>query len=328
MLNRRSALAAIVAAATLPPRRSTAQAAEAGYPTRAIRVIVPFTPGGGTDLLMRLVAPALSVRLGRPLVVDNVGGAGGTIGAMQAIHAAPDGYTLLCGTPGSLAINPVTQSDIGYQPLRDLAPATQVTDSPVVLVCNNETGLKSVAELIERARAAPDTINYGSAGPGSLSHLSGALFCALAGVKLVHVPYRGTGQSLVDLRAGRVQLLFENMPAVMTSISGGQVRALAVGTAQPFALLPDLPTLAASGAPGYVSSSYMGLLAPAGTPRSVLERVSGACRDALADPNLVRRLHALGVAPTPTAPDAFAAFISQRIADLTRLSQTTGLRFN
>lgn len=328
MITRRAGLSAMMATAALPMRTAFAQGKDAPYPTRPIRVVVPFTPGGGTDLLMRLIGQVLSARIGRSLVIENVGGAGGTIGAMQVVNAAPDGYTLLCGTPGSIAINPVMQSGIAYQPLRDLAPVAQVTDSPVVLVSNNAFALKSVGDLIERAKAAPGTINYGSAGPGSLSHLSGAMFCAITGAKLVHVPYRGTGQSLVDLRAGRVQVLFENMPAVMASISGGLVKAVAVGTAQPSDLLPQLQTIADTGAPGYVSSSYMGLLAPAKTPPFILDRVSAACAEALHDGELSRRLRALGVTPTPTSPEAFGTFIGKRLADMTQLAQSTGLKFD
>ncbi len=185
MITRRTALSTMVIAGLLPTGGAHAQT---NYPTRPIRVIVPFTPGGGTDLMMRLIGQVLSARLGRSLVIDNVGGAGGTIGAMQVVNASPDGYTLLCGTPGSIAINPVTQPGIGYNPLRDLAAVTQVTDSPVVLVSNNDFALKSVGDLIERAKASPGKIAFGSAGPGSLSHLSGEMFCAITGAKLVHVP--------------------------------------------------------------------------------------------------------------------------------------------
>ncbi len=327
MITRRAGLGALLATAMLPTGRALAQDAASGYPSRPIRIIVPFTAGGGTDLLMRLVAQVLAARLGGSLVIDNMGGAGGTIGAMQVVGAAPNGYTLLCGTPGSLAINPVVQPEAGYQPLRDLAPVAQLTDSPVVLVCNTRFDLRSVGDLIARAKAAPDTISYGSAGPGSLSHLSGLMFCAITGAKLVHVPYRGTGQSLLDLRAGRIQVLFENMPAVMTAISGGEVKAIAVGTTQRSELLPQLPTIAASGAPGYVSSSYMGLMAPAKTASAILNTLGTSCADALRDPALAQRLHALGVTPTPSTPAAFTTFIAQRLADMSALVKQTGLNF-
>jgi tripartite-type tricarboxylate transporter receptor subunit TctC len=322
MPTRRTVLSALTATIASPA------VAQDVWPSRPIRVIVPFTPGGGTDIMMRLVAQGLSNRLSQQVVVDNVAGAGGTIGAMQAVNAQPDGYTLLCGTPGSIAVNPVMQAGIRYHPLRDLAPVAQLTDSPIVLVTNKDFPVDSVAALIAMAKAQPGVINFGSAGPGSVAHLSGEMFCALAGVQITHVPYRGTSQSLLDLRAGRIQLLFENLPPVMEAISLGHVKALAVGTPQRSDLLPQLPTIAEAGVPGYVSSSYMGLLAPARTPPDIVRRLSEACAAVVGDADLAARLRGLGATPTPTTPDAFRGFIGERIADVTKLVEATGLSFN
>ena len=322
MPTRRTVLSALTATIASPAL------AQDVWPSRPIRVIVPFTPGGGTDIMMRLVAQGLSNRLSQQVVVDNVAGAGGTIGAMQAVNAQPDGYTLLCGTPGSIAVNPVMQAGIRYHPLRDLAPVAQLTDSPIVLVTNKDFPVDSVAALIAMAKAQPGVINFGSAGPGSVAHLSGEMFCALAGVQITHVPYRGTSQSLLDLRAGRIQLLFENLPPVMEAISLGHVKALAVGTPQRSDLLPQLPTIAEAGVPGYVSSSYMGLLAPARTPPDIVRRLSEACATVVGDADLAARLRGLGATPTPTTPDAFRGFIGERIADVTKLVEATGLSFN
>jgi tripartite-type tricarboxylate transporter receptor subunit TctC len=327
MLNRRSALGAALAVAALPIRGAPAQEA-ASWPQRPVRVIVPFTPGGGTDVMMRLIAQALSVRLGQQVVVDNVAGAGGTIGAMQVVNAPADGHTLLCGTPGSVAVNPVMQAGIRYHPLRELAPVTQLTDSPIVLVTNRDFAANSVADLIAMAKAAPGVINYGSAGPGSVAHLSGEMFCALAGVEMTHIPYRGTSQSLLDLRAGRIELLFENLPSVMEPIGLNQVKALAVGTPLRSDLLPQLPTIAEAGVPGYVSTSYTGLLAPARIPPEIVQRISQACTAVLGETDLMGRLRALGATPTPSGPDEFRGFIGQRIAEVTRLVEVSGLRFN
>ena len=325
MLRRRHALAATLGLAALPAQ---AQEAASAWPSRPVRIIVPFAPGGGTDVMMRLVAQALSGRFGQQVVVDNVAGAGGTIGAMQVVNAQPDGYTLLCGTPGSVAVNPIMQPGIRYHPLRDLAPVAQLTDSPIVLVTNRDFAPNSVAELIAMAKAQPGVINYGSAGPGSVAHLSGEMFCALAGVQMTHVPYRGTSQSLIDLRAGRVQLLFENLPPVRESIAQGQVKALAVGTPQRSDLLPQLPTMAEAGVPRYVSTSYTGLLAPARTPPEIVQKLSEACAAALRDEELAGKLRGLGATPTATTPDAFRAFVTDRLADITRLVEVSGLRFN
>jgi tripartite-type tricarboxylate transporter receptor subunit TctC len=322
MPTRRTVLSALTATIASPAL------AQDVWPSRPIRVIVPFTPGGGTDIMMRLVAQGLSNRLSQQVVVDNVAGAGGTIGAMQVVNAQPDGHTLLCGTPGSIAVNPVMQAGIRYHPLRDLAPVAQLTDSPIVLVTNKDFPVDSVAALIAMAKAQPGVINFGSAGPGSVAHLSGEMFCALASVQITHVPYRGTSQSLLDLRAGRIQLLFENLPPVMEAISLGHVKALAVGTPQRSDLLPQLPTIAEAGVPGYVSSSYMGLLAPARTPPDIVRRLSEACAAVVGDADLAGRLRGLGATPTPTTPDAFRGFIGERIADVTKLVEATGLSFN
>ncbi|WP_439550838.1 Bug family tripartite tricarboxylate transporter substrate binding protein [Falsiroseomonas sp.] len=322
MPTRRTILSALTATIASPAL------AQDVWPSRPIRVIVPFTPGGGTDIMMRLVAQGLSNRLSQQVVVDNVAGAGGTIGAMQVVNAQPDGHTLLCGTPGSIAVNPVMQAGIRYHPLRDLAPVAQLTDSPIVLVTNKDFPVDSVAALIAMAKAQPGVINFGSAGPGSVAHLSGEMFCALAGVQITHVPYRGTSQSLLDLRAGRIQLLFENLPPVMEAISLGHVKALAVGTPQRSDLLPQLPTIAEAGVPGYVSSSYMGLLAPARTPPDIVRRLSEACAAVVQDADLAARLRGLGATPTPTTPDAFRGFIGERIADVTKPVEATGLSFN
>jgi tripartite-type tricarboxylate transporter receptor subunit TctC len=327
MLTRRRGLGAAMAAAALPLHRAAAQEA-AAWPTRPVRVIVPFTPGGGTDVMMRLIAQALGARFGQQVVVDNVAGAGGTIGAMQVVNAAADGHTLLCGTPGSVAVNPVMQPGIRYHPLRELAAVTQLTDSPIVAVLNKDFAANSVAELVAMAKAAPGVINYGSAGPGSIAHLSGEMFCALAGIEMTHVPYRGTAQSLLDLRAGRIAALFENLPPVLDLIGAGQVKAIAVGTPQRSELLPHLPTIAEAGVPGYVSTSYMGLLAPSRTPPEIVLRLSEACAAVLRDADLAGKLRGLGATPTAAGPEAFRRFIADRIADITRLVEVSGLRFN
>jgi tripartite-type tricarboxylate transporter receptor subunit TctC len=323
-LSRRALLAASLA---MPFEAARAQDA-AAWPARPVRIIVPFAPGGGTDVMMRLIAQALTARFGQQVVVDNVAGAGGTIGAMQVVNAAPDGHVLLCGTPGSVAVNPVMQAGIRYHPLRELAPVTQLTDSPVVLIAHRDFAPNTVAELIALARAAPGTINYGSAGPGSIEHLSAEMFNAQAQVQLVHVPYRGTSQSLLDLRAGRIQLLFENLPPVLDLIRAREVKAIAVGTAQRSDFLPELPTIAEAGVPGYVSTSYMGLLAPARTPGDIIEKLSAACAAVVAEPELAARLRGLGASTAAAGPEAFRLFITERIAAVQRLVEVSGLRFN
>ena len=248
---RRLAIAALAAilplSAALSPSRAWAQ--DAAYPSRPIRLIVPFAAGGGTDTLSRIFAQVLSEQLKGSVVVENVGGAGGSIGTGQAAKAAADGYTLVSATP-SIAINPHIQKNVPYNVLRDFAPVVQITTSPAVLIVNKNMPVKSVGDLIALARARPGMLSYGSAGIGSFNFLAAELFKAMAGVEIAHIPYRGTGPALIDLIAGRIEVQFENAPAVLGQIRNGELKAIAVGTPNSSAILPDLPTIAAT-VPGY-----------------------------------------------------------------------------
>ena len=288
--------------------------AQPAWPARPIRLIVPFTAGGGTDVMARILAQNFHDTLGQSIIVENVGGAGGTIGTNQVVTAPPDGYTILCGTPATVEINPLIQPGIRYSPLKDLAPISQVTDSPVVLIANRDFPPNTVKELIALARQKPGTINFGSSGPGSIEDLSGEMFEFLAHVEMTHIPYRGTSQSLADLLAGRLQIVFENLPPVLSHIRHGDVKAIAIGTTQRSSLLPDLPTVAESGVPGFQSSSFLGLLAPARTPPDIIERLHQAVVAALHDPATSARLRALGVELVGSGPQQFAAYIAERLA--------------
>ena len=228
---------------------SGAACAQDAYPSRPIRLIVPFAAGGGTDTLSRIFAQVLSEQLKGTVVVENVGGAGGSIGTGQAAKAAADGYTLVSATP-SIAINPHIQKNVPYNVLRDFAPVVQITTSPAVLIVNKKVPVKSVDDLIALARARPGMISYGSAGIGSFNFLAAELFKAMTGVDIAHIPYRGTGPALIDLIAGRIEVQFENAPAVLGQIRNGELKAIAVGTPKGSAILPDLPTIAAT-VPGY-----------------------------------------------------------------------------
>ena len=289
-----------------------AQSSGTDYPTRSIRLIVPFAPGGSTDSIGRIMGEALGQKLHQTVVIENMAGAGGTIGISNVAHARPDGYTLVTATP-SVTINPYIQKDIGYDPLRDFAPVIQIADSPVVMVVPANSPIKSVRDLIDMAQAKPGQILYGSAGVGSITHLSGALFGSLAHVSLTHVPYRGAGPALVDLLAGVLQVQFENAPSVIEQIHAGQLRAIAVGTAKKSALLPDLPTIAET-VPDYVSSSWFGILAPAKTPRPVIDKLNAAFNDVLADPDMKKRLIGLAAEPIGGAPEAFSAYLVTNFA--------------
>jgi tripartite-type tricarboxylate transporter receptor subunit TctC len=293
------------------------------YPTHPVRVIVPFAPGGGTDALARILADSLGRRLGQAFVVENIGGAGGTIGFNQVARADSDGYTLLCATP-AITINPYIQKDIAYGSALSFVPVIQATTSPIVLVVAADSPIHTVQDLIDMARAQPGQVRFGSAGIGSISHLSGALFGALAGVRMTHVPYRGSGPALIDLLAGRLQVQFENAPAVLAQIRGGQLRAVAVGTASESTLFPDVPTIAET-VPKFESSAWFGVLAPAQTPRPVIDRLNAAFNETLDDPDVRKSLSALGAERIGGSPEAFGAYLTTRVAEMKTAAQAANL---
>ena len=299
-------------------------AAQAAYPDHPIRLIVPFAPGGSTDSQARVMADYLSHELGQQVVVVNVGGAGGTLGVNQAAKvAAPDGYTLVTATP-SLTINPYIQKDIPYDPIRDFEPIALLATSPIVLVVPKDSKIASVRGLIDMAKAKPGEIRYGSAGIGSVTHLSTALFETMAGVQLTHVPYRGAGPALLDVIAGRLDLQFENAPSVLGHVHGGVLRGVAVGSAKRSSLFPDLPTIGET-VPGYEATSWFGLLAPAKTPRAIVDKINAAANKALADPTVKKQMDTLGVELIGGTPEKFADFLKARMAELKTVSKAAGL---
>ncbi|WP_447577618.1 Bug family tripartite tricarboxylate transporter substrate binding protein [Achromobacter kerstersii] len=279
------------------------------WPTRPITLVVPFPPGGTTDLLARLVARDAATRLGQSIVVENRPGAGGGIGAAAVARAKPDGYTLLMGTVGTQASNQFLYAQIPYDANRDFAPVTLVANSPNVLLVNAKAGAASVAQLIEQARRQPGSLNFASTSLGGSPHLSGELFNRLAKVDIRHVPYKGSAPAMTDLIGGQVQLMFDNLPSAMGQIKAGAVRALAVTTAQRVPMLPDVPTVAESGLPGYEVNSWFGLLAPAGTPAPVIARIRQAVADGMQDAALRGQVEALGAIPEGNTPQEYAAII-------------------
>jgi tripartite-type tricarboxylate transporter receptor subunit TctC len=319
MIIRRLVVAALAAVLSIGAAR-----AQDGYPSRPIRLIVPFAAGGGTDTLSRIFAQVLSEQLKGTVVVENVGGAGGSIGTGQAAKAAADGYTLVSATP-SIAINPHIQKNVPYNVLRDFAPVVQITSSPAVLITNKDVPVKSVGDLIALARAKRGAISYGSAGIGSFNFLAAELFKAMTGVDIAHIPYRGTGPALIDLIAGRIQVQFENAPAVLGQIRNGELKAIAVGTAKRSAILPELPTIADT-VPGYESSSWLGLLAPVGTPRPVVERLNAAINKGLDGEAVRKRLDALGVERVGGTAEAFGAYLRAKVEETDKIAKAMGLK--
>ena len=301
----------------------SAAAAQTDYPTHPIRLIVPFAPGGSTDSQARIIADFLGRELGQQIVVVNVGGAGGTIGLSQAAKAAPDGYTFVTATP-SLTINPYIQKDIAYDPIKDFEPIALVASSPIVLVVPPDSKIKTVQDVIDTAKAKPGMVRYGSAGIGSATHLSSALFAAMAGVDLVHVPYRGAGPALLDLMAGRLDVQFENAPSVLGQIRNGTLRGVAVGGSKRSAMLPELPTITDT-VHGYEATSWFGLLAPAKTPRAIVDKVNTAINKALTDPAVKKQMDALGAESMGGPPDQFKAYLNARVAELKSISKAANL---
>jgi tripartite-type tricarboxylate transporter receptor subunit TctC len=299
-----AAAAALVAlvASTLPLAASAQP-----WPNKPIRLIVPSPPGDGSDLMARAIGQKLSEALGQQVVVDNRTGAGGRVGAELAAKAPPDGYTLIMGNAGSHAINGALYKDLPFDLERDFVPITQVMRAPNVLVINPSLGVGNVRELIVLYKANPGKYSYGSGGNGSSAHLSAELFKAMAGVDVVHVPYKGATPALTDVIAGQVAMFIGNLPPAMGHIKSGRVKALAVTTAQRSALVPELPTMAESGLPGYETVAWFGLFAPAGTPKEIVARIATETAKIVQQPDIRERIAGLGGEPVGNSPEAFAA---------------------
>ncbi|MGH8814417.1 MAG: Bug family tripartite tricarboxylate transporter substrate binding protein [Advenella sp.] len=298
---------------------------ESNYPTQPIRLIVPFAAGGGTDVLARLLARYMGPHLGQTIVVENVTGAGGTIGATQVARAAADGYMLMIGTPSTIQVNPVIQKDLRYDPSKDFSPVSQFTDSPVALVINKNLPWTSVNDLVAAAKLKPGTINFGSAGKGSIEHLSAEMFEAQANIKMAHVPYRGTSQSLNDLRSGFIQVLFENLPPVLQLIQANEIKALAIGSANRSGFLPDLPTISESGVTGYESTSWLGLFAPSGTPQQIIKKIEKAAMAAAAEPAVIEAVRKLGAEAVGSNRADFRIFLDERRPVIEQVIKKAGM---
>ncbi|MSO68592.1 MAG: tripartite tricarboxylate transporter substrate binding protein [Pseudolabrys sp.] len=281
------------------------------YPNRPITLIVPFPPGGSTTVMARNVADRLAVTLGQQVVVDNRGGAGGTIGTRAAAKSAPDGYTILLGYTGTLSIAPSLYNNAGYDPRKDFAPIGMIGTAPSVLLVHPAVPVKSVAELIAYAKASTAPLQYGSPGVGTANHLAAELFANAAGIKLTHVPYKGSGPVMNDLVGGHIPMSFVPIPAAIGNVQGGRLRALAVTSPKRSALLPDLPTVQEAGVKGFDVALRYGLAAPAGTPRPIIERLNKELNAALASDEVKKRLANEGAEALPGTPEAYASDIDK-----------------
>ena len=296
------------------------------WPVKPVRIVVPFSPGGSTDVTARVIGQRLTEQIGQSFAIDNRAGAGGNIGAELVAKAPPDGYTLLLATTGVMSINQYLYKVLAYDPERDFAPITQLGGLPLVLVANPALPARTLKELVAIARKRPGDLTFASSGIGGGTHMTAELFNAASGLKMVHVPYKGSPQAIQDLVAGNVILMFDQVVSSMPQVNAGKLRALAITSAQRFQTLPDLPTIAESGFPGFESVSFNGLAAPAATPREIVNRVQGEVAKALKTPELRERMLRDGMEPVGSTPEAFAAFIRSERVKWSRVVKDLGLR--
>ena len=296
------------------------------YPTKPVRLIIPFAAGGGTDLVGRLIAQKLTEAWAQSFVVENRGGAGGVIGAEMAAKAPPDGYTLVMGSPGSLTINPNLNPKMPYDSLRDFAPVSLATISPFVLTVHPSLPVKNVKELIAFARAQPGRLNYGTSGNGSVAHLSMEFFKSLTQTDFVHVPYKGSSLALTDTLAGQLQVLFDNLPVVQPHVRSGKLRLMGVGTQTRSALIREAPTIAESGVPGFEASTAFGVLAPARTPVEIVNRLSQEIQRTLQSADIKARLATQGLEAVGSTPQQYDAHNRAELAKYARIVKSAGIK--
>ena len=307
---------ALIALAAIPA--SAQPATQAAWPNKPIRYIVPFAPGGTTDILARVVGEKLSLALGQQIIVDNKAGQGGSLGAAELARAAPDGYTIGGGTISSHGINAALYDKLSYDPVTSFAPITLYATQPNVLLVHPSVPAKNVKEFIELLKADPEKYSFGSAGTGTSQHISGEMFKTMAGVKMQHIPYRGSGQMLPELLGGTLLVAVDNVATALPHVKAGKLRALAVTTAKRSAVVPDVPTLAESGLPGYELSSWQAVFAPAGTPKPIIDRLYAEISKILQMPDVQKRLSELGLDLSGMPPQELAALVK---ADMPRLGK-------
>jgi tripartite-type tricarboxylate transporter receptor subunit TctC len=295
------------------------------YPSKPVRIVVGFTPGGFVDFTARLVAHSLTPALGQQVLIDNRPGAGGSIGAEFTARAAPDGYTITVGSVGTHAVNQSLYPKLAYHVLRDFVPVARLANGPSIVAVHPSLPVRSTRELIQLAKARPGQINYASAGAGTSTHLAAVLFEHLGGVRFVHVPFKGGGQSIVALLSGEVPLTFGTAASVSPHTRSGRLRGLAVTGSERSAVLPDLPTVAESGLPGYEMLNWLGFFAPAGTPDAIVEKLAADSLRVVRMPDVAAKFHAQGAEPSPLGRAAFAAFVKAEMEKWAKVVAVTGM---
>ncbi len=320
-ITRRTLIAGLTAAAAAAlPHAALAQ----GYPAKPVTIVVPFAPGGTTDILARIVGQGLSGELGQPFIVDNRAGAGGNIGASLAAKAPADGYTLFMGTVGTHAINQALYKKMPFDPVKDFAPISRVATVPNLLVAHPSQPYKTVKELIAYAKANPGKVTYGSPGSGSSPHVSGELFKSMTGTELLHVPYKGSAPAMTDLLGGQISIMFDNLPSAIQHVRSGKLRPIAITTAKRSPELPDIPTIAEAGVPGYEAMSWFGMFAPAATPKPVLDQLNAALVKVLNQLDVKKKIAEQGGDVVAETPAQFAAFIQSESVKWGKVVKASG----
>jgi tripartite-type tricarboxylate transporter receptor subunit TctC len=325
-MRRRDFITLLGSAAATWPLAARAQNAAADYPTRPITLIVPYAAGGGNDVLARGVAEPMGKTLGQPVMIENHGGAGGSLGTRQVAKAVADGYTLGLGGTGTLAVDPTLYPNVGYDPRKDFAPVGLIATSPLIILVNPSSPAHNVQELIALAKAQPGKLNYASAGRGSGIHLGTVLFAETAGIEITHIPYKGSGPALTDLLGGHVALYFSSLPPAIGLVKEGKLRALGVTGLKRSPIFPDVPTVAEQGLPGFEAVLHYGIVAPAGTPRPIVDKLNAALRAALDSEEVHKRVATEGAEPLPTTPDEYAADIDREETKWSALVEKAGLK--
>jgi len=317
--------AGLIAACTGAAAQKPSQ--EGSYPSRSIRLIVPFAPAGGTDIIARLVGQELNAAWGQPVVIDNRGGSGGIIGTQIAVKSAPDGYTMVMCSLG-LTYAPALYPDLPYDPRKDLSPISRVASQPFVYVVTPSVGVSSMKELVALAKAKPGELRYGSGGAGGASHLGTALLSTMTGVDMVHIPYKGTAPALTAMLAGEIHFQLIGIATVLPHIKAGRMRALAVSAGKRSSVVPEVPTVSETGIPGYEFDVWYGMLFPAGTPRPIVRKANLEINRALGTPALMQRFAALGLEPAGNTPEEFRALIDSEVKKWNKVVEGAKIRIN